>query len=75
MKVSESTITDGRAFSYSWIIGWSIWGTEIILNNSRDGIAQVGEALLVLRASNEVRGIKTTMHTKICEGELKMVIP
>ena len=74
MKVSESRVADGRTFGHSKIIGWSIWGTEIIPKNCRDGIAQVGKALLVLRASSEVRGVKTTMHTKLCEGELKTVI-
>ena len=58
MKVSESRIADGGTFGHSWIVGWSTWGTEIIPNNSRDGIAQVVEALLVLRAISEVRGVK-----------------
>ena len=75
MKVSESRIVDGRAFGYSWIIGCSIWGTEIIPDNSRDVIAQVVEALLVLRTISEVRGVKAIVYTKLCERELKTVIP
>ena len=75
MKVSESRVADGRAFGHSRIIGWSIWGIEIIPDNYRDGTAQVGKALLVLGAGSEVIGVKTTIHTKVCEGELKTVIP
>ena len=29
-------------------------------------------ALLVLGAGSEVKGVKTIMHTKLCEGELKL---
>ena len=75
MKVSESRVADGRAFGHSRIIGWSVWGIEIIPNNSRDCIAQVVEALLVLRAISEVRGVKAKVYTKLCERVLKTVIP
>ena len=75
MKVSQGRITNGKAFGNSCIISRDIGGTEVIPNNSWNGIAQVIEALLVLRASSEIRSVKAIMDTKFHERELKTVIP
>ena len=74
VKISESRVNDARPLCHSRIVDRGIKGTEIIPNHTWNGIPQVRETLVVLRAASELRCIETAMDAKLSEGKLEPVV-